>query len=369
MPILFKPLSIRSATLANRAVVAPMCQYAAVNGLAQPWHLMHYGSLMAGGVGMLVIEATGVEPIGRISPACLGLYDDACEAAFAQLVTTLKTFGDGLICVQLAHAGRKASTSLKTGTAYLPPAEGGWDLIAPSAIAFSDQWVAPQAASEEDLSRVESAFADAAIRAQRAGFDAIEVHSAHGYLLNQFLSPLANQRADHFGGSLENRMRFPLQVLQAVRAVWPQDKPLGFRISATDWKDGGFTPDEAVVYVKKVRELGYDFVCVSSGGMVPDAKIPGGEPGYQVALAERIKRETGILVRAVGMIANPTQAEEILEKGQADMIALGRGFLDDPHWVWHAAEALGVDMPYPFRYARAHPKLWPGARLARGGNS
>lgn len=369
MARLFTPLSIRSATLPNRAVVAPMCQYAAENGMARPWHLMHYGSLMAGGVGMLVMEATGVEPMGRISPACLCLHNDETEAAFADLVKTIKGFGDGLVSVQLAHAGRKASTSLKTGSSYLPPEEGGWDLIGPSPIAFSDQWVAPKEANEHELDRIAGAFADSARRANRAGFDAIEVHSAHGYLLNQFLSPLANQRNDRFGGSLENRMRFPLDVLRAVRMAWPEDKPLGFRISATDWKEGGFTPDEAVVYVKKVRELGYDFVCVSSGGMVPDAKIPGGEPGYQVEFAERIKKETGILVRAVGMIANPKQAEEILAKGQADMIALARGFLDDPHWVWHAAEALGIDYPYPFRYARAHPKLWPGAKLARGGNS
>jgi NADPH2 dehydrogenase len=366
MSHLFTPLNIRTKTLPNRAVVAPMCQYAAEDGLAQPWHLMHYGSLMAGGVGMLVIEATGVTPQGRISPACLSLHNSETEAAFAELIKTLKTFGDGLVGVQLAHAGRKASTSLKTGTTYLPPADGGWELIGPSPIAFSDQWVAPRQADESDLEKIVSAFAEAAKRADRAGFDFVEVHSAHGYLLNQFLSPLANQRTDKYGGSLDNRMRFPLMVLKAVRDVWPQDKPLGFRISATDWKDGGFTPDEAVTYVKRVKELGYDFVCVSSGGMVPDAKIPGAEPGYQVAFAERIKKETGILVRAVGMIAKPQQAEEILAQGKADMIALARGFLDDPHWVWHAAEALGVEMAYPFRYARAHPKLWPGAKLVRG---
>ncbi|TAN47220.1 MAG: oxidoreductase, partial [Rhodospirillales bacterium] len=334
-----------------------------------PWHLMHYGALVAGGVGMLVIEATGVSPEGRISPACLGLYDDACEAAFAELARTLKTFGDGLISVQLAHAGRKASTSLKTGSSYLPPEEGGWELIGPSPLAFSDRWVAPVQVTEQDLDRLAGAFAAAARRANRAGFDAVEVHSAHGYLLHQFLSPLSNQRNDRFGGSLENRMRFPLDVLRAVRAAWPETKPLGLRISATDWVAGGFNPDEAVTYIKAVKGLGYDFVCVSSGGLTPDAPIPGTLPGYQVAFAERIRRETGMMTRAVGMIAKPLQAEEVLEKGQADMIALGRAFLDDPRWVWRAAEALGADFAYPFRYARSHPKLWPGAKLARSGEA
>jgi NADPH2 dehydrogenase len=366
MAQLFTPLSIRSATLKNRVVVAPMCQYAATDGKAGPWHLMHYGSLMAGGVGMLVMEATGVTPEGRISPACLSLHDDETQAAFADLIQTIKTFGDGLVGVQLAHAGRKGSTSLKTGSSYLTPADGGWELIGASPIAFSDQWAAPKQASEAELLELVDAFAQAARRALKAGFDFIEVHSAHGYLLNQFLSPLSNQRSDRFGGSFENRTRFPLMVLKAVRDVWPQDKPLGIRISAVDWKEGGFTLDEAVAYVKQAKALGYDFVCVSSGGLVPDAKIPGNEPGYQVAFAEHIKKETGMLTRAVGMIAKPSQAEEILKEGQADMIALARGFLDDPHWVWHAAEALGVEIPYPFRYARAHPKLWPGAKLVRG---
>ncbi len=369
MSLLFDPLAIRKATLPNRIVVAPMCQYAAEAGLVRPWHLMHYGTLVAGGVGMLVIEATGVSPEGRISPACLGLYDDASEAAFADLVKTLKTFGNGLISVQLAHAGRKASTSLKTGTSYLAPDEGGWPLIGPSPIAFSDRWAAPSEASQSELEYLVKAFSDAASRAERAGFDAIEVHSAHGYLLNQFLSPLANQRTDRFGGTLENRMRFPLEVLGAVRKVWPEDKPLGFRISATDWVEGGFTIDEAVTYVGKVKDLGYDFVCVSSGGMVPDAPIPGTQPGYQLAMAERIRKETGILVRAVGMIADPLQAEAVLKNGQADMIALGRAFLDDPRWVWRAAEALKADFAYPFRYARCHPQAWPGAKLVRPGNS
>ncbi len=315
---------------------------------------------------MLVIEATGVSPEGRISPACLGLYDDGCEAAFADLVRNLKTFGDGLISVQLAHAGRKASTSLKTGSSYLPPEEGGWDLIGPSPLAFSDRWAAPAQATEPDLDRLAGDFAAAARRANRAGFDAVEVHSAHGYLLHQFLSPLSNRRSDRFGGPLENRMRFPQDVLRAVRAAWPETKPLGLRISATDWVEGGFNPDEAVTYIKAVKELGYDFVCVSSGGLTPDAPIPGTQPGYQLAFAERIKRETGMMTRAVGMIAKPEQAEDVLEKGQADMIALGRAFLDDPHWVWRAAEALGTDFAYPFRYARSHPKLWPGAKLVRG---
>ncbi|BAE51693.1 NADH:flavin oxidoreductase/NADH oxidase [Paramagnetospirillum magneticum] len=362
-PRLFQPLSLRGLTVPNRVAVAPMCQYSAVDGVPQDWHLMHYGALAASGPGMVVIEATGVTPEGRISPKCLGLYDDATEAGFTRLVAALKSFGGGgAIGVQLAHAGRKGGSA--------PPWEGGkfspdgWQTISASAIAFDEGWPAPKAATAEDLARLKQAFVDAALRALRVGFDFIELHSAHGYLLHQFLSPLSNRREDEYGGSLENRMRFPLEVIRAVRAVWPADKALGLRISATDWVEGGWDADQAVAYAKAFKEAGIDYVCVSSGGLVSYAKIPLG-PGYQIDLSARIRREAGIPTRAVGLIASPQQAEAALADGSADLIALGRGFLDNPRWVWHAAQVLGAEMAYPPQYRAAGTRAWPGAALAR----
>ena len=362
---LFQPLTIRDLTFTNRVAVAPMCQYSAKDGVAQDWHLQHYGSMAASGPGLIVMEATGVSPDGRISPGCLGLYNDHCEAGLARLVASVKSFGHSKIAVQLGHAGRKASSHLPWGgRGAVPPAQGGWPLIAPSALAFDDSFPVPAEIGAYDFDRVRLAFADAAIRANRAGVDVVEIHSAHGYLLHQFLSPLTNKRGDAYGGKLDGRMRFPLEVVRAVRRVWPLGKPLGIRISATDWVDGGFTPDEAVVYLNTCKAEGVDYVCVSSGGLVPDAKIPTG-PGYQVHLAAKIKAETGLITRAVGMIADPHQAEAILAKGQADVIAIGRAFLDDPRWCWRAAEALGAEPPIPPQYLRAGPKLWPGAELKK----
>lgn len=362
MSHLFTPITLAGLTLPNRVVVAPMCQYSAVDGRAQPWHTQHYGALAASGPGMIVLEATGVTAEGRISTRCLSLSDDATEAALTELVANLKSFGNSRIAIQLGHAGRKGATT--------PSWEGGnpaihaWTNVAPSAIAFDEDEPVPQALDEAGMERLREAFAIAAQRALRAGFDAIEVHSAHGYLLHQFLSPLANQRTDAYGGSLENRMRFPLEVIAATRAVWPKDKPLGIRISATDWLDGGFTLDEAVIYAKAFAAAGIDYVCVSSGGVVAKAPIPVG-PAYQVHLAEAIRKATGLPVRAVGLIATPQLAETILAEDKADMIAIGRGFLDNPRWVWHAAEALGVDFPHVPQYARATLKTWPGAAMAR----
>lgn len=361
-PHLFQPLSLRGLTLANRVVVAPMCQYSAVDGVAQNWHMQHYGSLAASGPGMIVIEATGVSPEGRISPRCLGLHNEATEAAFAHLVPALKSFGTSAIAVQLGHAGRKggAAPPWEGGK----PAKDGWQTISASDIPFDDGWPAPRAANAEDLARLKQCFVDAAKRAIRVGFDAIELHSAHGYLLHQFLSPLSNRRTDSYGGSLDNRMRFPLEVVEAMRAVWPADKPLGIRISATDWVDGGWNPDEAVVYAKAFRAAGIDYVCVSSGGLVSYAKVPIA-PGYQIDLARRIRAEAQIPTRAVGLIASPAQAEAALTSGAADMIAIGRGFLDNPRWVWHAAEELGAEIAYPPQFMAVRGKNWPGAALAR----
>lgn len=363
-PRLFAPIALRSLTLPNRVVVAPMCQYSAERGCARDWHLQHYGALAAAGPGMVVLEATAVTPEGRISPGCLGLYDDAGAAALARLVSALKGFGTSRIAVQLAHAGRKGAAARPWQGDGPAAANEGWATLAPSALAFDEGWPVPAVLDPAGLQRIIGAFAQAAQRAERVGMDAIEVHSAHGYLLHQFLSPLTNQRRDDYGGSLDNRMRFPLAVIRATRAAWPADKPLGIRISATDWLEDGFTLDEAVVYARAFAAEGIDYVCVSSGGLVPRAPIPVG-PGYQVFLAERIRAETGLPVRAVGMIVEPAQAEAVLTEGKADMVAIGRGFLDNPRWVWHAAQALGAEVPYPPQYVRAAPRLWRGAALAR----
>ncbi len=346
-PQLFSPLTLRDVRLPNRIAVAPMCQYRAADGIANDWHLQHYGAFAASGPGMIVIEATGVSPEGRISPRCLSLHDDATEAALTRLVAALKSFGDSKIAIQLGHSGRKGADG----------ANPAWTTVAPSAIPFAPGWPTPHAAEAADLDHLRAAFVQAAKRALRAGFDAIELHSAHGYLLHQFLSPLSNHRTDNFGGNLDNRMRFPLEVIKAVRAVWPADKPLGIRISATDWVEGGFTLDEAVIYAKAFRDAGIDYACVSSGGVVEGAAIPTG-PCYQVDLAERIREETTLIVRAVGMIQTPQQAEKILAEGKADLIAIGRGFLDDPRWVWRAAKALGAEITYQGSYAAVKPGNW-----------
>lgn len=361
MSQLFTPITLAGLTLPNRVVVAPMCQYSAQDGAAQDWHLQHYGALAASNPGMIVLEATGVTPEGRISPYCLGLYDDATEAALTALVAKLKSFGNSRIAIQLGHAGRKGASDA--------PWNGGgptnaWVNVAPSADPFDTGWPESEALDEAGLARLRDAFADAAKRALRAGFDAIEVHSAHGYLLHQFLSPLANKRSDSYGGSLENRMRFPLEVIRAMRAVWPQGKPLGIRVSATDWTEGGLTLEESEVYAREFAKAGVDYVCVSSGGVVPKASIPVG-PLYQVHLAQAIRKASGLPVRAVGLIATPEQAESVVAEGKADMVAIGRGFLDNPRWVWHAAERLGVDLPYVNQYRYASGRFWPGAAIAR----
>jgi 2,4-dienoyl-CoA reductase-like NADH-dependent reductase (Old Yellow Enzyme family) len=363
-PRLFQPLALRGLTLANRITVAPMCQYSAVDGKVQDWHMQHYGAMAASGPGMIVLEATGVTMDGRISPRCLALANDETEAALTRLVGALKSFGPSAIGVQLGHSGRKGGS--------VPPWRGGsvdlesWQTTSASALPFDEGWPTPKAADADDLARIKAGFVDAARRALRAGFDVIELHSAHGYLLHQFLSPLSNHRTDAYGGLLDNRMRFPLEVIGAVRAVWPEDKPLGLRISATDWIEGGWTIEESVVYAKAFKSAGIDFVCVSSGGVMPKATIPIG-PGYQIHLARRIREEAQIAVRAVGLIAQPQQAESALADGSADLVAIGRGFLDDPRWPWRAAEALGAQAPYPPQYMAAQSKAWPGAALVHRG--
>jgi 2,4-dienoyl-CoA reductase-like NADH-dependent reductase (Old Yellow Enzyme family) len=366
---LFTPIGLRELTLANRIIVSPMCQYSAEEGRATDWHLLHLGSLGVAGAGLLMIEATAVEADGRITLGCLGLYSEANEAALGRVVAACSRFGNTPLGIQLAHAGRKASATRPwQGIRALTAAEGAWQPVAPSPVPLDQGWPAPRALSSVELDRLVDAFVAATGRAERLGFDLVEVHCAHGYLLHEFLSPIANLRGDAYGGSLESRMRFPLRVVAAMRAAWPGGKPLGVRITGTDWLEGGFTVDDAVAFARALKSTGCDYVCVSSGGIVPKAPIPIG-PGYQVALAERVRRDSGLPTRAVGLIVEPHQAEAIIAAGQADMVAMARAFLDDPHWVWHAAEALGAGAAFPRQYERCRADLWPGAKLARPGRA
>ncbi|MBO2518379.1 MULTISPECIES: NADPH dehydrogenase NamA [Limnochorda] len=343
MSLLFSPYPIRSLTLRNRIVMSPMCMYSATeDGVATDWHLVHYGARAAGGVGLILLEATAVEPRGRISTRDLGLWDPAQLPALERIVRFVHE--QGAACgVQLAHAGRKAFSAQK--------GHGPQEPVAPSSLPFAPDWRAPAALDEEGLEQVAQAFVQAARWAHEVGFDVIELHMAHGYLLHEFLSPLANHRTDRWGGSLEGRMAFPLEVARRVRAVWPAEKPLFARISTTDYAPGGFDPDQAVEVARQLAEAGVDLVDCSSGGLVPVA--PPTYPGYQLGPAERIRREAGVPVGAVGLITTPEMAEEVLQNGRADLIFLGRELLRHPHWPLDAARALGAQAPWPHQYHRA----------------
>jgi len=361
---LFSPIRLADLELPNRVVVAPMCQYSAADGVATDWHLTHLGMLSNSGAGMLVIEATHVERRGRITHGCLGLYSDACEAALEHVVYHCHHIGSAKIAIQLAHAGRKASSERPwEGAKALAPNEDPWPTIGPSAVPFGPDWHTPSAMTEEDMGHVTAAFTDAAKRSLRIGFDAIELHIAHGYLLHSFISPLSNKRNDAYGGSFDGRMRFPLEVARAVRAVVPRGVPLGARITGTDWIDGGLTGDDAVATGKALKAAGLDYVDISSANITPESRWPN-DPGFNVPIAERVRRECGgLAVRAVGMIVGAKQAEDIVAEGKADMIAMARAFLDDPHWAWHAAQTLGAEVARPKQYTRTAPKLWPGAAM------
>jgi 2,4-dienoyl-CoA reductase-like NADH-dependent reductase (Old Yellow Enzyme family) len=364
---LFTPIHLRGLTLANRIVVSPMCQYSADDGSATQWHMQHLGSLVHGGVGLVVIEATGVDREGRITHGCLGLYSDENEAALARVVEGCRRFSPTPIGIQLAHAGRKASSARPwEGGGALTPDRQPWTTVAPSAVAFAPGWHTPQALTPAALDRIVQSFVAATRRAQRLGLDLVELHCAHGYLMHEFLSPIANRRDDEYGGSIANRMRLPLKVFAAMRAAWPAQKPMGVRLSSTDWVEGGWTIEDAVIFARALKECGCDFVCASGGGIAGGVRVPT-EPGYMVGFAERIRREVQIATRAVGLIVTPRQAEAIVEGGQADMVALARAVLDDPRWGWHAADALGTSAPSPPQYERARAKLWPGAALVRPG--
>jgi NADPH2 dehydrogenase len=361
---LFTPIRLGETELANRIVVSPMCQYSAQDGCASDWHLTHLGMLANSGASLLVLEATAVERHGRISHSDLGLYNDACEAALTRVLAHCRNIGKAKIGVQLAHAGRKASTQAPwLGGGALKPDQEPWQTIAPSAIPFGPGSHTPRAMDAADLTRVRDNFAAATMRAVRLGLDEVELHAAHGYLLHEFLSPLSNHRSDAYGGSAEARMRFPLEVAEVVRAAWPKGKALGARITGRDWVDGGLEVADAVAFAKELKRIGFDFVCVSSGGAVPDAKITL-EPGYQVPFAEAVRREAGIATRAVGLIAGPKQAEALIAQGKADMVALARAFLDNPHWGWHAARTLGAEVALPPQYERAGLRNWPSNLLS-----
>ncbi len=353
MSHLFSPLSLRGMTLSNRIVISPMCQYSAIDGIANDWHLMHLGKFAISGAAMVIVEATGVTMEGRITPQCLALCNDAQEAALARVLQFCRAHGQTQMAIQLSHAGRKGSARRPWDAGPpLTAANGGWRPEAPSALPYGDQGEAPHAMTEADLEHVKAAFVASAQRAKRLGFDAVEVHAAHGYLLHEFLSPLTNTRTDAYGGSLENRLRYPLEVFKAVRTVWPDDRPLGIRLSAVDWAEGGLTVEDTVHFSAAFKAAGADWIDVSSGGLVAHQKITVG-PGYQVPFAEQVRKATAATTMSVGMITDPHQAEDILARGQADLIAIARAALRNPHWAWHAADALGASIPIVPQYMRA----------------
>jgi 2,4-dienoyl-CoA reductase-like NADH-dependent reductase (Old Yellow Enzyme family) len=358
---LFSPFSIGNIQLANRITVAPMCQYSAADGSMSDWHLMHLGTLALSGASMLVMEMTDVAPEGRITPNCVGLWSDATEAAMKRAVDYCRSISPIRIGVQLAHAGRKGSAQRPwQGHGPLTPEQGAWQSVAPSALALAPGWPVPKELTRAQMNAIRDGFVASARRAARIGVDFIEVHSTHGYLLSEFLSPLSNKRADEYGGSLDNRMRFPLEVFRALREVWTG--ATGAKISGSDFVEGAWTPDDAVVYARELKNLGCDYVTVSGGGVVLDAKIPLA-PGYQVAFAERVKRDTGITTGTVGLITEPQQAEDIIASGRADFVSLARAMLFNPRWPWHAALALGEEIKYPPQYERCGPKVWKKGKV------
>jgi 2,4-dienoyl-CoA reductase-like NADH-dependent reductase (Old Yellow Enzyme family) len=353
-PQLFTPLTLRELTLRNRIVVSPMCQYSATDGYANDWHLVHLGSRAVGGAGLVIVEATGVSPQARISPADLGIWLDDQADALARSVRFVK--GQGAAAgIQLAHAGRKASTAAPwDGGKTVPKEAGGWTPVAPSAIPFAEGSPVPHALTREEIAAIVGQFEAAALRARAAEFDVIELHAAHGYLLHEFLSPLTNHRDDEFGGSFENRVRFPLQVARAVREAWPGWLPVFVRISATDWVEGGWSLSESIALARELKELGIDLVDCSSGGLVADAKIPVG-PGYQAPLSASVREGAGIATGAVGLVTSAEQAEQILATGQADLVLLAREMLRNPYWPLLAARRLGAAVDWPNQYLRARP--------------
>jgi len=359
MAHLFDPLRIGRLELPNRILVAPMCQYSAVEGTPGDWHLIHLGHLALSSAGLLIVEATAVSPEGRITAGDLGLYSDANEAGLARVLAAVRAHASIPLALQLAHAGRKASSRTPwDGGAQVPPhAAGGWQTLSSSDVPHAAGEAPPVALDEAGLAKIRADFAAAARRAARLGFEGVEVHAAHGYLLHQFLSPLANRRDDRYGGSLENRMRFPLEVFEAVRAAFPAERPVWVRVSATDWVEGGWDIDGTLAFARALQARGCDAIHVSSGCVSPQQRIAVG-PGYQVPYAARVKAETGMVTVAVGLITEPVQAETIVATGEADAVSLARAMLYDPRWPWHAAAALGARVHAPRQYWRSQPRAY-----------
>jgi len=355
--VLFSPFTLRQLTLANRIVVSPMCQYSAVDGCATDWHIVHWGQLLQSNAGMFTIEATAVSAPGRITHGCLGLYDDACESALGERLAIARRAAPPMpVAIQLAHAGRKGSSQVPwEGGQLLARDQGGWTPLAPSPLAHLDSEPPPGTLDSAGIAQIKREFVAATARASRLAIDAIELHMAHGYLLHQFLSPLSNQRSDAYGGSFDNRARLPLEVFAAVRDAWPQDKPLGVRISATDWVDGGWTIDDSIELARRLHAAGCDWIDTSSGGISARQKIALG-PGYQVHLARAIRRATSMPTMAVGLITDAAQAEAIVAAHDADLVAMARALLWDPRWPWHAAATLGAQVQAPPQYWRSAPR-------------
>lgn len=353
MSALFSPIRLREITVKNRIFVSPMCQYSCEDGIPNTWHLVHLGSRAVGGAGLVMCEASGVNPEGRISPHDAGIWSEAHAQAWAPITAFIKAQG-AVAAMQLAHAGRKASThSPWRGSGAVNLDHGGWQVVAPSAVPFSAEYPQPREMSSADVDSCVEDFRRGAQHSLRAGFEVVEIHMAHGYLLHEFLSPLSNRRSDEYGGALENRMRFPLRVAEAVRKAWPEHLPLFVRISASDWKDGGWDIGQSIELCKRLKALGIDLIDCSSGGNIADAKITL-VPGYQVPFATAIKNEVGIATSAVGLITDAVQAEQIVATGLADSVSLARAMLRDPYWPRHAALALGVDPQWPDQYKRAN---------------
>jgi 2,4-dienoyl-CoA reductase-like NADH-dependent reductase (Old Yellow Enzyme family) len=352
MAKLFESLTLRKTTFKNRIVVSPMCQYSATDGVPNNWHLVHLGSRAVGGAGLILAEATGVTPEGRISPGCTGLWNDTQLEAWKPIVNFIQEQGS-LAGIQLAHAGRKGSTGRPWDSEKVtPPNKGGWTPVAPSPLAYDDQSLVPHELSKDEIQKLQASFVSAAQRALKANFDVLEIHAAHGYLAHEFLSPLSNTRTDEYGGSFENRIRFLLEISSQVRSVWPQDRALFVRISATDWVEAGWDLSQSLELCKKLKEIGVDLIDVSSGGLSPLQQLKV-EANYQVPFSEKIRRETALPTGAVGMICDPEQAEKILLEGKADLIFLAREFLREPYWSKLAAQKLGVKIPAPKQYLRA----------------
>ncbi len=352
MSQLFTPFTLRELTFLNRVFVSPMCQYSSDNGMPTDWHLVHLGARAVGRAGMVMVEASAVSPEGRISPWDSGIWLDAHARAFQPITKFIKSQGSRA-AIQLAHAGRKASTDRPwSGRNAVPPEKGGWQPTAPSAIRFAEGYPMPREMTQRDINDVVDQFASATRYSRDAGFDVVEVHAAHGYLLHEFLSPLSNHRKDEYGGSIENRMRLPLSVAGVVRETWPAQLPVFVRISASDWADGGWDLPQSIVFCRELKRMGIDLIDCSSGGLVPHAKIEIG-PGYQVPFSEAIRRDVGMATGAVGLITEPHQAEQIVATGKADVVLLARAMLRDPYWPLHAAEVLGADVAWPVQYGRA----------------